>query len=373
MKKINLFSPLELRDLHLKNRIVLSPMCQYKAINGHIQDWHLAHHSRFALGGLALAFIEATGVTPEGRITYGCTGIWDDSHIDGLKKIVKLYKSQNTAVGIQLGHAGRKGSCVRLTDGGQPIASDDQIEPPWKTLGPSDIPERKGYPVPKSMSHKEIIEVIEAFKNAAKRALVAGFDTIEIHGAHGYLIHSFFSPISNNRKDQFGGNLKRRLTLPLMVTEAIREIWPNNKPLFYRVSSVDYIKGGITIEETTQLAKELKLHGVDVIDCSSGGMSSPTSKPQTKYFRGFQVPYAEKIKKLSDLKTMAVGLITDPEQAEMILKNNQADLIALAREMISDSNWAFRAAHQLKVDDPYSVLPHSYGFFLKQRAEYLNV
>ena len=196
------------------------------AVDGHIQDWHIAHHSRFALGGMALSFVEATGVTPEGRITYGCTGIWDDNHVLGLKKIVNLYKSQNIAVGIQLGHAGRRASCVRLLDGGQSISDKDTVEPPWGIIGPSAIAEREGYPVPRSMSHKKIMKVIEAFKAAAKRALDAGFDTIEIHGAHGYLIHSFFSPISNQRKDQYGGNLRRRMTFPLMVTEAIREIWP---------------------------------------------------------------------------------------------------------------------------------------------------
>ena len=372
MQKINLFSPLKLRSLELKNRIVVSPMCQYMAVDGHIQDWHIAHHSRFALGGMALSFVEATGVTPEGRITYGCTGIWDDNHVLGLKKIVNLYKSQNISVGIQLGHAGRRASCVRLLDGGQSISDKDTVEPPWGIIGPSAIAEREGYPVPRCMSHKNIMKVIEAFKAAAKRALDAGFDTIEIHGAHGYLIHSFFSPITNQRNDQYGGNLRRRMTFPLMVTEAIREIWPENKPLFYRASAVDNITGGITIDDTVELAKELKLHGVDVIDCSSGGISSPTTSSTGKFFRGFQVPYSEKIKKESDVKTMAVGLITEAEQAETIIKNKQADLIALAREMISDSNWAYRAAHKLGIDNPYDVLPHSYAFYLKQRSEYLK-
>ena len=372
-KNIHLFSQLELRSLHLKNRIVVSPMCQYKAVEGHIQDWHIAHHSRFALGGMALSFVEATGITPEGRITHGCTGIWHDNHVIGLKKIVKLYHAQNIAVGIQIGHAGRRASCIRLSDGGQPISKTDTDEPSWGIIGPSAIAEKKGYPVPRCMSHEEIIEVVEAFKAAAKRALDAGFDTIEIHGAHGYLIHSFFSPLSNHRNDQYGGNLRRRMTFPLMITEAVREIWPENKPLFFRVSAVDNISGGISIEDTVELAKELKLHGVDIIDCSSGGMSGPSTLSREKIIRGFQVPYSEKIKKESGVNTMAVGLIIEAEQAETILKNNQADLIALAREMISDSNWAYHAAHKLGHENPYEILPPSYAFHLQSRSENMNV
>ena len=368
---IQLFSQKKLRSLNLKNRIVVSPMCQYMAFEGHIQDWHIAHHSRFALGGIALSFVEATGVTPEGRITHGCTGIWHDDHVLGLKKIVKLYHSQNVAVGIQIGHAGRRASCLRLLDGGQPIPKIDTKEPSWAVIGPSAIPEKKGYPIPKCMSHEEILEVVEAFRASTKRALDAGFDTIEIHGAHGYLIHSFFSPLSNHRNDQYGGNLRRRMTFPLMITEAVREIWPENKPLFFRVSAVDNISGGISIEDTVNLAKELKLHGVDVIDCSSGGMAGPSTLPREKMKRGFQVPYSEKIKKDAGVNTMAVGLIMEAEQAENILKNNQADLIALAREMISDSSWAFRAAKKLGLENPYGILPDSYAFYLKIRDENL--
>ena len=368
---IQLFSQKKLRGLNLKNRIVVSPMCQYMAFEGHIQDWHIAHHSRFALGGIALSFVEATGVTPEGRITHGCTGIWHDDHVLGLKKIVKLYHSQNVAVGIQIGHAGRRASCLRLIDGGEPIPKIDTKEPSWAVIAPSPIPEKKGYPIPKCMSHEEILEVVEAFRASTKRALDAGFDTIEIHGAHGYLIHSFFSPLSNHRNDQYGGSLRRRMTFPLMITEAVREIWPENKPLFFRVSAVDNISGGITIEDTVKLVKELKIHGVDVVDCSSGGMSGPSTLPREKIHRGFQVPYSEKIKKDSGVNTMAVGLIMEAEQAENILKNNQADLIALAREMISDSSWAFRAGQKLGLENPYEILPESYAFYLKIRDENL--
>ena len=367
-----LFSKLNLRNLNLKNRIVLSPMCQYKAIEGHVQDWHFLHHSRFALGGMALAFIEATGVMPEGRITHGCTGIWDDAHIDGLSRIVKLYKSQNVAVGIQLAHAGRRASCERLEDGGQPIPKNRNFEARWDTIAPSSIEEKEGFPIPKSMTHEEILKVIDAFKLATKRSLEAGFDVVEIHGAHGYLIHSFFSPISNKRNDDFGGDLRRRMNFPIMVTEAVREIWPEEKPLFFRLSCVDHIKGGISIEDSVELVKELKLHGVDVVDCSSGGMSDLSNPTKQSFYPGFQVPYSEKIKNDAEIKSMAVGLITEGQQAENIIKNNQADLVALGREMMSDANWAYRAALNLGVKDPYEFLPSSYRYYLKIREEFLK-
>lgn len=366
-----LFTELELRGLRLKSRIVVSPMCQYAAVDGHVQDWHLGHHSRFAFGGPALAFVEATGVTRNGRITHGCTGIWDDSHIPGLRKIVELYKSQNVVVGIQIGHAGRRASAARPWNGARPLP-EDGIELPWERIGPSPVPEQEGYPAPRCMTHHDVLEVVNAFSHAAKRALDAGFDTVEIHGAHGYLIHSFFSPISNLRNDEYGGDLHRRMTFPLMVTEAVRTVWPDDMPVFYRVSAVDNLPGGISIEDTVALAKELKTRGVDVVDCSSGGMSAPATLSTEKLLRGYQVPYAEKIKSDAKIKTMAVGLIIEPEQAEQILNRQQADLIALAREMISDPNWAYHAALQLAHDNPHDILPDSYSFYLQRRSDILK-
>ena len=373
MGKPKLFTKLKLRSLELKNRIVVSPMCQYMAIDGHVQDWHMGHHARFAFGGPALSFVEATGVTPEGRITHGCTGIWDDSHVVGYRKIVELYKSQGIAVGIQIGHAGRRASAVRPWDGAQPIPEDAIEEPAWERIGPSPIAEQDGYPPPRGMTHQDITELVEAFASATQRALDAGFDTVEIHGAHGYLLHSFFSPISNLRNDQYGGDLRRRMTLPLMITEAVRAIWPDDMPVFFRVSAVDNVPGGITIDDTVVLSKELNAHGIDVIDCSSGGMLGPATLSRAKLERGYQVPYAEKIKLDANVNTMAVGLIIEPEQAETILDNGQADLIALAREMMSDSNWAYHAALRLGHESPHDVLPPSYAFHLERRAENLNV
>ena len=373
MKTPQLFSELQLRSLLLRNRIVVSPMCQYMAIDGHVQDWHFGHHARFAYGGPALSFVEATGVTPEGRITHGCTGIWDDRHIDGLKKIVDLYKSQQVAVGIQIGHAGRRASAVRPWDGAHPIPEGDIDEPPWERMAPSAIPEEEGHPLPRGMTQNEILQTDEAFTAATKRALTAGFDTVEIHGAHGYLIHSFFSPISNRRNDQYGGDLKSRLTFPLMIAEAVRSVWPDEKPLFFRVSAVDNVPGGVTIEDTVELSKALKARGIDVIDCSSGGMLGPATLSKAKNAQGYQVPYADQVRKKTGIKTMAVGLIIEPEHAEKILNENKADLIALAREMISNPNWAYNAALKLDHGAPHDVLPPSYAFYLERRDQSLNV
>jgi len=361
-----LFTKLKLRELVLNNRVVVSPMCQYMAVDGHVQDWHFAHHSRFALGGVGLAFVEATGVTQNGRITHGCTGIWDDQHVSGLRKIVDLYKSQDVAVGIQIGHAGRRASAARPWDGAQPI-ENGELERPWECLAPSAIPEKHGHPTPRRMTESDIRETIDAFALATQRALDAGFDTIEIHGAHGYLIHSFFSPISNQREDAYGGDLHKRMQFPLRVTEAVREIWPKEMPLFYRVSSVDGVPGGICIEDTVELAKKLKDRGVDVIDCSSGGMTKPATLSEEKLTRGYQVPYANQIRANANIKTMAVGLIIEPQEAEEILQNEQADLVAMAREMMSNPNWTYHAALELKKDSPHDVLPDSYAFYLARR------
>ena len=281
-----LFTPLTLRGLTLKNRIVVSPMCQYLAVDGYVQDWHQQHHARFALAGYGLAFVEATGVTRDGRITHGCTGIWEDGQIDGLKRIVDGYKAHGVATAIQIGHSGRRGSCARPWDGAAPITAESD-EPAWQAVGPSALPERDGYPVPHELTEAEINELVDAFVAATERCLAAGFDIVEIHGAHGYLIHSFFSPASNHRTDRFGGDLANRMRFPLMVAEAVRAAWPEDRPLFYRASSVDNVPGGLPIEDTVALAAELKTKGVDVIDCSSGGMGGPATLATTKLKQGY--------------------------------------------------------------------------------------
>jgi 2,4-dienoyl-CoA reductase-like NADH-dependent reductase (Old Yellow Enzyme family) len=258
-----LFSPLKLRGLTLRNRVVLSPMCQYSAVDGLVQDWHHQHHARFASGGIALGFVEATGVTRDGRITHGCTGIWNDAQVPGLRRITDLYRSYGAASGIQIGHAGRRASAERPWDGAAPIKRNDGPEAAWERVAPSAIPERDGYPAPRALTEAEIEELIGAFTAATRRALAAGFDVVEIHGAHGYLIHSFFSPISNQRNDAFGGGLEKRMRFPLRVAEAVRAAWPAEKPLFYRASFVDGVPDGTTAADTVALAKELKARGVD--------------------------------------------------------------------------------------------------------------
>jgi 2,4-dienoyl-CoA reductase-like NADH-dependent reductase (Old Yellow Enzyme family) len=370
--KANLFTPLSIRSLTLRNRAVLSPMCQYQAVEGRVQDWHHAHHGRFAAGGLAAAFVEATGVTREGRITHGCTGIWEDGQIDGLKRIADLYRSFGVLPGIQIGHSGRRGSVARPWDGAAPLKTTAGPEPAWQTVGPSPVPEREGSPVPKELTLPEIENLVNAFRAAATRAITAGFDILEIHGAHGYLIHSFFSPVSNRRTDRFGGSLENRMRFALTVAEALRALWPKEKPLFYRASCVDNVAGGLVIEDTVALAKALKLRGVDVLDCSSGGISGPATLSTAKIKPGYQVPYAAAVRRGADIATMAVGAIIEPKQAEAILAAGEADLISLGRQMMAEPHWLYRAALELGEENPHAVLSKYYAFYLERRATVLE-
>ena len=310
-----LFTPIELRGLTLRNRVVLSPMCQYQADNGYFTGWHFAHHGHFSLVGLGLAFVEATAVMRDGRITHGCTGLWEDGQIDGMRRVVDLYHAHGTACGIQLGHAGRRGSAERPWDGARPIERRSGEERAWQTVGPSPIPEREGYPAPLELTCNDIAAFVSAFEAAAHRALIAGFDTIEIHGAHGYLLHSFFSPISNQRDDAYGGSREGRMRLPLQVARAVRAVWPQDRPIFYRTSSVDGVGGGLALEDTVALARELKTLGVDVMDCSSGGMGGPATLSRAKITPGYMVPYADTVRAETGITTMAVGAIIDARQA----------------------------------------------------------
>jgi 2,4-dienoyl-CoA reductase-like NADH-dependent reductase (Old Yellow Enzyme family) len=361
-----LFTPLAIRNVTLRNRIVLSPMCQYYAVDGAVTDWHQAHHARFALGGLGAAFVEATGVTPDGRTTYGCTGIYSDAHIPGLKRIAALYHAHGTAAGIQLTHSGRKASAARPWDGAAPLPFTGE-EPGWRTVAPSAIPLREGWQTPHALSATEIGEVVLAFQTAAKRALAADFDFVELHGAHGYLLHSFLSPISNRREDELGGSLENRMRFPLMVCRAIREIWPSDKPLFYRTSAIDNVEGGLVIADTIAFAKALAEAGIDVLDCSSGGIIGPVAMGKEAPVAGFQIPFAAAVRAATPMKTMAVGLIVEPLMAEKIIAGGKADLVALGRELMADPTFAYRAAKELGLEDPHGVLPMSYAFWLRRR------
>ena len=372
MNKVPLFSSFKIKSKSFRNRIVLSPMCQYKAKDGVISDWHFQHYSRFAFSGLGAAFVEATGVSPEGRIGHGCTGIWSDSHVEGLSKVAKIFNEYNCLSGIQLAHAGRKASYLRPWDGASPITENDKVEPAWQTIGPSAIPINNSSPVPKEMTVEDINKVREDFKKAAQRADKAGFDIIEIHGAHGYLLHSFFSPLSNQRNDQYGGSFENRIRLALEIIADIKSVWPDNKPLFYRLSSIDAPGQGANLEDNIKLAKSLKSVGVDVVDCSSGGITGSPVLTKSKIIPGFQVPYSEKIKKDAEISSMAVGAIISADQANEIISNKRADLVAMGRELLADTQWVYKAATYFNLENAKDYLPDSYSFYLSRRDEYLD-
>lgn len=362
-----LFTPFTSRGVTLRNRIVLSPMCQYVADEGRVNDWHLIHHGKFATSGLGLGFVEATAITRDGRITHGCLGLWDDGQIDGLRKIVELYHRHGAKAAIQISHAGRKGSTERPWDGAGSIPPR-AVEGPWETVAPSALPGRPGWHVPRELRADEIPPIIDAFRDAARRALTAGFDIVEIHGAHGYLIHTFVSPLSNMRTDAWGGDLARRLRFPLLVAEAVRGVWPADRPVFYRCSVQDGAPGGSTIEESAILARELKARGVDVFDCSSGGMLSSATLGNAHPGPGHQVPLARAIRQMADIPTIAVGFITEARQAEAILQEDSADLIAIGREFIADPYWPYHAALALGLPDAHALLPQGYAFYMARRA-----
>ncbi len=370
----HLFTPLALREVTLRNRIVISPMCQYSAHDGLANDWHLCHLGSFAKGGAGLVFAEATAVVPEGRITHGDTGIWSDAHADAFRPVARFIRQMGAAPGIQLAHAGRRASMQRPWYGNGPLAETDRArgEVAWPIVGPTAEPFSEGWLPPTALSEAAIGALVEAFAVAARRSLAAGFEVAEIHGAHGYLIHSFLSPISNRRSDGYGGELAGRMRLALEVARGVRTVWPASQPLFFRISSVDGMAGGWSIEDSVVLAKALKELGVDVIDCSSGG-HDPRGATNSNTGRGpgFQVPYAAKVRAEAGIATQAVGLILDGPQAEAILAEGAADLIAIGREALNDPYWPLRAAQALGFDPEYALWPEQYAWWLSRRAKAL--
>jgi 2,4-dienoyl-CoA reductase-like NADH-dependent reductase (Old Yellow Enzyme family) len=338
---MKLFTSLKIREIELKNRIVVSPMCQYSAKDGHPQTWHLVHLGSRAVGGAALVIAEATAVQEHGRISLGDTGIYNDAHIASWKPIAEFIRASGAVPGIQLAHAGRKASTAAPWLGGKPVAIGDGG---WEIVGPSALPFDTGYQTPRALSLPDIDEIIAAFRRAAERALAAGFELVEIHGAHGYLLHEFLSPFSNIRGDEFGGSLENRMRLALRVTQAVREVLPARLPLFFRVSATDWQEGGWDLEQSIELARRLKPLGVDVIDVSSGGNLPHAKIPVGP---GYQVPFSEAIRSQAEIPTTALGMITDPVQAETILSTGQADLVVLARELLRDPYWPRRAAQQM--------------------------
>jgi len=366
-----LFTPIDLAARRARNRVVVSPMCQYSAEEGVPNDWHLVHLGKFATGGAGIVFIEATAVERRGRITHGDTGLWDDSQIDAHKRIVDFVQGHGALAAIQLAHAGRKASIQRPWFGNGPLGEADiaRGDAPWDVVGASTVPVGEGWLVPHELSVGEIEELIQNWISAAKRAIDAGYDILEVHGAHGYLLQSFLSPIANKRNDAYGGDLKGRMRLPLEVVEAVRPVWPEDRPLFFRVSSVDGVEGGWTLDNSLAFARELKARGVDVVDCSSGGILGAATAAKGKKQAGFQVPFAEKIRAEADIMTQAVGLITHPRQAEEILRQGKADLIAIGREALYDPYWPHHAAVVLGADPEFENWPEQYGWWLVRRAK----
>jgi 2,4-dienoyl-CoA reductase-like NADH-dependent reductase (Old Yellow Enzyme family) len=348
----NLFTPLTVRDVTFRNRIAVSPMCQYSSVDGLAGDWHLVHLGSRAAGGAGLVMTEATAVEARGRISPADAGIWKDQHIDPLERIARFLREQGAVAGIQLAHAGRKASTRRPWEGGGSIP---QPAGGWPTVAPSAIPFESGDPLPAELSQSEIHSIVDAFPTAARRALRAGFQVVEIHGAHGYLIHQFLSPLSNRRTDEYGGAFDNRIRFALEVVQAVRGAWPLNLPLFLRISAADWVDGGWTPDESVELARRVRPLGVDLIDCSSGGSAAHAQVPLAPLY---QVPFAERIRREAGILTAAVGLITTPQQADEIIRSEKADLVLLAREFLRDPYFPLHAARALgaELDPPVQYL-----------------
>jgi len=360
-----LFTPLTLRGTTLPNRIVLSPMVQYRARDGIPGDFHMVHLGKFAMGRFGVVMAEATAVEARGRITLGCPGIWNDQQIAAWKRITHFIHAQGGMAGLQLAHGGRKSATARAQDNNTPYGPADA----WPVVGPTDAPFAPGQHVPHALTTAEIGEIVRAFAEGARRAEAAGFDIVEIHGAHGYLLASFLSPISNTRNDRYGGDRAGRMRFPLDVTRAVREVWPAHKPLFFRVSALDGTDGW-DLDDTVALALELKTLGVDIVDCSSGGLTGSSTAAPIKRYPGFQVPYAEAVHK-AGVPSMAVGLILDGAQAEEILQSGNADLIAIGRQALYDPHWPLHAAEALGCDPHCDLWPDEYGWWLNKRSQSL--
>ena len=369
-----LFSPIKIRSLELKNRIVLSPMCQYSASNGFTNAWHMVHLGKFSQGGFGLIFTEATSVIPEGRITHGDLGIWSNDHINGFAEICYFVHQNNCKMGVQLGHAGRKASMQRPWHGNGPLNQDDfdRGEKNWTISAPSALPLDENWLEPNEMSINDIEDLKSHWEAAFNRSVEAGFDVIEIHAAHGYLIHEFLSPLTNQRSDQYGGTFDNRIRLLNEIVEIARRTIPESMPLFVRISSTDGIENGWSIEDSVDLAKILKNLGVDVIDCSSGGLMGSATAAKIKRGPGFQVPLSDEIKSNSDIKTMAVGLITNAKFANSIVQEQKCDLVAIGREALFNPNWALHTEIELNEDSNFNNWPNQYGWWLDKRKTISN-
>ena len=380
---VKLFQPLSIRDCTLPNRIVVSPLCQYSAEAGFAQPWHFAHLSTFARGKAGLVFTEATAVEDRGRITPRCLGIWNDAQAEAIRPIVEFIVSQGCVPGMQLAHAGRKASTRApfVEKGGSPLTAADAArgDHPWQAVAPSALPVAEGWPLPRELDVDDLSEVKAAFVAATRRAFAVGFKVIELHMAHGYLLHSFLSPLANQRSDAYGGDRAGRMRFPLEVAQAVRAAMPAGAPLFARISAVDGKAGGWQLEDSVALCEQMAKVGVDVVDCSSGGIggaprfrSDDSGQPLTADSArgpGFQVPYAQAMRERTDILSMAVGVIIDPQQAEDILQSGGADLVALGRELMYEPFWPLHAAETLGVDPDYRMWPEQYAWAVDRRAQ----
>lgn len=373
--KPHLFEPLTLKSVTLPNRVVISPMCQYSAEEGLANDWHFAHLAQFALGGAGAVILEATAVAPEGRITHGDLGLWNDAQIVPLRRIADFLASHGSVPAIQIGHAGRKGSAQRPWRGNLSLTGADAAygDRPWQTVSASPVPVSQDWHVPSELTEEQLELLCTAFSETTRRALAAGFQMVELHAAHGYLLHQFLSPLSNFRTDRFGGSLQNRMRFPIAVGRAMRDAWPSELPLLARISCVDGMDGGWTIEDSLVFARALKEVGFDLIDCSSGGIAGAATAARLPRELGFQVEMAEAIRNGADMPTMAVGLIIDPQMAEAIIRDGKADLVAIGREALHNPFWPRHAAQALTEGRrDYTDWPDQYGWWLSRREAVLE-
>lgn len=367
----HLFTPLTLRGVKLPNRIVISPMQQYMAgIDGLPGDFHLQHYGRLGIGGAGLVFTEALAITPQGRVTHHDLGIWSDEHAQALQPIVAALTARGAVPGTQLIHAGRKGSVSQPWQGYSPLDATTAArgEPAWTTVAASALPANPGWHTPEALDEDGIAALIEDYATGARRAAEAGFRVLDIHAAHGYLLHSFLSPIGNKREDRWGGDFAGRTRLLVAVVRAVRAVWPDRLPLFVRLSCVDDQPGGWTLDQSVELARLLKNLGTDVIDCSAGGLGERTTTKMVRRPEGYQVPYAERIRGEAAVPTMAVGLITTPDFAESVVAEGRADLVAIGREALMNPHWPLHAARALGHDTSFASWPPAWGWWLEKRA-----
>jgi 2,4-dienoyl-CoA reductase-like NADH-dependent reductase (Old Yellow Enzyme family) len=375
MSRPRLFTPITLCNITARNRIVISPMCQYSAQDGMANDWHLVHFGKFAQGGAGIVMTEAVAVVAAGRITHGDLGLWHDGQLEPLRRIAAFLRANGATPAIQLAHAGRKASMQRPWFGNAALTAEDiaRGDKPWDVVAPSPIPMDKGWLIPHELGASELDALREDWRLATRRADAAGFEVLEVHCAHGYLLHEFLSPLSNHRSDAYGGDLARRMAYPLAVIETVRAAWPADKPLFVRISSVDGVEGGLELADSISFAREAKARGVDVIDCSSGGLMGSATAARIPRGYGFQVPFADAIRRDAEIATMAVGLILHPQQAEDVLASGAADLVAIGREALFDPNWPLHAELALREtmgeigDGAFASWPKQYGWWLERR------